>query len=90
MSATGLLTDETLKKIVRIADDIREEVCLSMSLHNPLNSDHEAYSVIMEEIEEYWEEVKKKRAERNRDNMRKELIQIAAMCIRTIVDCHYQ
>ena len=54
--------------------------------HAPLNSAHEAYAVILEEVEEFWAETMKKRAERDKANMRKELIQIAAMACRAIAD----
>lgn len=59
-----------------------------------MNSLHEAYAVIMEEVEEFWDEVKinpKKLSEEGKkrriDHMQKELLQIAAMCIRATIDC---
>jgi hypothetical protein len=55
-------------------------------LHGKLNSVHEAYGVILEELDEFWDEVRKKRENRSLASMRKELIQIAAMAIRTIHD----
>ena len=48
----------------------------------PFKSLHEAYAVILEEMDEFWDEVKKKYPDYN--NMSNELIQIAAMCIKTI------
>lgn len=54
--------------------------------HFPINSSHEGYSVILEELEEFWEEVRKKRSERSRDKMVAELVQIAAMAQRTAED----
>lgn len=44
------------------------------------NSCHEAYGVIAEEFDEFWDEVKAKAAERNYSNMLIELVQIAACC----------
>ena len=38
--------------------------------------------MILEELDEYWEEVRKKRQNRDPDAIRKELIQIAAMAWR--------
>lgn len=54
--------------------------------HKPLNSLHEAYGVILEEVDEFWDEVKKKERFRNPVNVRTELRQIAAMALRTLVD----
>lgn len=54
--------------------------------HRKLNSAHEAYAVILEELDEFKDEVWKKGSQRNRWNMRQELIQVAAMAIRAIED----
>lgn len=54
--------------------------------HPPMNSLHESYAVILEEVDELWEHVRKKTSERNPLLIRKELIQIAAMAVRTIID----
>jgi hypothetical protein len=66
--------------------DVAAEVGRAMELHSPMNSAHEAYSVILEELDEFWEEVRKKREERQPDAMRTELVQIAAMAVRAICD----
>ena len=50
------------------------------------NSAHEAYAVILEELDEFKAEVWKRGGRRNRGNMRRELIQVAAMAIRAIED----
>lgn len=47
--------------------------------HPPYASAHEAYAVLLEEVEEFWQEVRKKRQHRDRGNMLKELVQIAAV-----------
>ena len=44
------------------------------------NSCHEAYGVILEEVDEFWDEVKKKRQNRDYANILKELVQIGACC----------
>jgi len=51
-------------------------------IHPNFKSTHEAYAVILEELDEFWDEVKKNKPDYK--NMKKELIQIAAMCIKTI------
>ena len=50
------------------------------------NSSHEGYAVLLEEVDELWQEVKAQSDERRYMAMRKECIQIAAMCLRFIDD----
>jgi hypothetical protein len=50
------------------------------------HSAHEAYAVILEEVEEFWEQVKTNDAQRDSDAMLGELIQIAAMAQRAAED----
>lgn len=69
-----------------VLKEIETEVARAMLLHAPQNSAHESYSVILEELQEFWAEVCKKRAERDERKMCEELIQTAAMCVRAIVD----
>lgn len=58
----------------------------AMDLHRPMNSLHEAYAVILEEVDELWDECRKKRDDRSDDDIRTELIQIAAMALRAAYD----
>ena len=67
-----------------ILNEVSDEVLRAEGIHAPINSHHEGYAVILEELDEYWEEVRKKAAERDEAAMRTELIQTAAMCIRTL------
>lgn len=53
--------------------------------HPRYSSAHEAYGVLVEEVAEFFDEVRKKRADRDPEAMRKELIQIAAVACRAIV-----
>lgn len=54
--------------------------------HRPINSVHEGYAVLLEEVEEFWEEVRKKRENRNSDRMVEELVQVATMAQRIAED----
>jgi hypothetical protein len=65
---------------------VRQELRRAQTQHAPLNSAHEAIAVILEEFEEFKQEVWKKRDARDPARMRAELIQIAAMAIRAIED----
>lgn len=59
---------------------VAEEVHSARKQHGPMNSIHEGYAVILEELDEVWDEVKKKTKERDLEHLLKELIQTAAMC----------
>jgi hypothetical protein len=65
---------------------VRKELKRAQGQHAPLNSAHEAYAVILEELDEVKAEVWKRREARDPALMRKELIQVAAMAIRAIED----
>lgn len=52
----------------------------------PFNSAHEGYAVLLEEVDELWDEVKIRTDFRSREKMRKEAIQVAAMALRFVVD----
>ena len=52
----------------------------------PMNSAHEAYAVLLEEVDELWEHVKVNQRIRDVPAMRREAIQVAAMAIRFIRD----
>lgn len=52
----------------------------------PMNSAHEAYAVLLEEVDELWEHVKTNQKRRDMPEMRKEAIQVAAMAVRFVRD----
>ena len=62
--------------------DVEAEVAHAMGDHGPFRSAHEAYGVLAEEVDEFWDEVKRKRADRSTARMRAELIQVAAVAIK--------
>jgi hypothetical protein len=67
-----------------IALEIALEVRRAMSKHGPMLSRHDGYAVILEELDELWDEVKEKHPDVGK--MRQEAIQVAAMAIRFIHD----
>jgi NTP pyrophosphatase (non-canonical NTP hydrolase) len=58
---------------------VTEELKRARKMHGPVNSIHEGYAVILEELDEVWDEVKKKTKERDLNHLFKELIQVSAM-----------
>ena len=66
--------------------DLLTELAHVQMQHPPLHSLHEAYAVILEEVDELWEECRKKKDERVPQEVRKELLQIAAMAWRAALD----
>jgi hypothetical protein len=67
-----------------LAFDIDNELLLATQNHGGFNSAHEGWAVIYEEVHELWAEVLKKRVNRDKNLMRKECVQIAAMAIKFI------
>lgn len=45
---------------------------------------HEAYAVILEELDEVWDVTRLKRRDRNEQELRKEFIQLGAMALKAI------
>jgi hypothetical protein len=55
-------------------------------LNGPFHSSHEGYAVIKEELDELWDEVKKKARDRDYTELEKEAVQVGAMALRFIID----
>lgn len=72
------------KRIDRLLIEVGEELDKATGKFGPLASAHEAYGVILEELDEFWDHVKGNTV--HTEEARRELIQIAAMAIRTIID----
>jgi hypothetical protein len=66
--------------------DVEAEVARAGLLHAPLNSYHESYAVILEELDEFWEICRQKTRDRDPKKARAELVQIAAMACRAAKD----
>jgi len=63
---------------------VNKELARSRNKHNPIMTIHEGYAVLLEEVDEFWDEVKN----RNPDYMAilEELIQVGAMAQRVAED----
>jgi hypothetical protein len=63
-----------------------DELAVAQSKHQALHSAHEGFAVILEEVDELKAEVWKRGSQRDFEAMRRELIQVAAMCARMAID----
>jgi hypothetical protein len=73
-----------LDPVYGVAMEVYREVFRAREKHAAMNGPHEGYAVILEELDELWDEIK---PDRGRDpSARKEAIQIAAMAIRYVLD----
>lgn len=72
-----------------IVDDIDRELADARHKFENMNSYHEAYGILKEELDEFWDCVRLWKGNDvflYEEKCRKELIQIAAMAVRTIMD----
>ncbi len=70
-----------------LAAAVSEEFTRAVDTYPPMNSPHEGFAVLLEEVDELWDEVKRKPAVRSNAAMRLEAIQVAAMALRFAFDC---
>lgn len=61
-------------------DLVKAEIKRGVERHGNYNSSHEAYAVLLEEVDELWDEIKKRH--QDYPAMKKEAIQVAAIAIR--------
>ena len=71
-----------------ILEDVKKEFDFATNKWGGFNSLHEAYAIVLEEVDELWEEVKRSQKDPTRIKFAKEeAIQVATMAIRLIFDC---
>ena len=66
----------------RIFKEVEDEFTRASSQWPPFVSTHEGYAIILEELDEVWDEVKKRDLKR----MEEELVQVIAMSTRLLYD----
>ena len=66
--------------------DMQLELDAADAQHGKYNSYHEAYAVILEELDEFWEIVRMKAVDRNSQHAYEELVQIAVTAMRAARD----
>lgn len=75
--------------VLKTCEEVFAEVTRVGSLHPPMASPQEALGIIQEEFNEFALEVYRFNPRKGRDSrpeMKAELIQLAAMCVRAIAD----
>lgn len=83
--ALGVVNGEQ-HAIDAVIEQVRAELVAATSKFGSFASAHEGYAVILEELDELWDEVKADKAPGARDRMRHEALQVAAMGARFLVD----
>lgn len=79
-------------KVDNFFEEVVIELAKAINHNGPMHSGHEAYAVIKEELDEFWDDVKIRLPNKIEDqiilrrNMKKELIQVATMCCQAIID----
>lgn len=68
-----------------VVDDVVKELNEAIEIHSLFTSAHHGYAIILEELDELWDEVKKKKSIRDMKNMRAEAVQVAAMAMKFII-----
>lgn len=76
------MTEKQYLELDRNLDLVIEEVTNAIENWPAMNSAHEGYAVLLEEVEELWAHVKTNQKRRNIAEMKKEAIQVAAMALR--------
>ncbi len=66
------------------AQRVNAEVARARNKHAPVQTIHEGYAVLLEEVDEFWHEVKNSRP--YNDALLSELVQVAAMAQRIAED----
>ncbi len=78
------------QKTADILELIANEVARAKTMY-PENfvNQHEGYAVMLEEVDELWDEIKKKQKDYDLLKQKKEAIQVAAMAVRICVELCY-
>jgi len=86
LTTTNEIQDYTDLMLKRCNDDILTEVGSSLAKYGHFSSPHEGYAVILEELDELWDEIKKKGG--YTEAAYHEAKQIAAMALVYMTECY--
>jgi hypothetical protein len=54
--------------------------------YSPFTSHHEGWAVIKEQLDEVWDEIKKKRGTKSQEKIMKEVLHVGAMSLRFLME----
>jgi len=75
-----------LKKLNAILSEVHVEASEARMKFHSYHSMHEGYAVLLEELEELWDEIKKHQEHRDLEAIRKELVQVASVAVLFLYD----
>ena len=73
-------------RVMYVLKRVESEVARAQAKFKPYNSAHEGHSVIEEEFDELWDEIKNNKAEGSKERQMQEALQVAATAVRFIHD----
>ena len=77
-------------KYQAVFQELEEAIIQAERLHGDRYASlHEAYAVLIEEVDEVWEEIRKKSRQRDLNALRRELIQVAAVSIKAAMGINF-
>lgn len=69
-----------------VLQEVLDELRRAQAHHPPYNSAHEGYAVLAEEVDELWDEVKRRHGPQRTVRMKAEVTQVAAVACRFLLD----
>ena len=72
-----------------VIQDIKYELARALKHGEQFSSMHEAYGVILEEVDEFWELTRLKKRDRKAEDIHDELVQISAMAIKGLLSIEH-
>ena len=76
-----------MNRIDKIIENVKQELLNATEKFGKFHNFHEGYAVLLEEVDELWDEIKNKNHSSQKSCVESEAIQVAAMAIRIIHDC---
>lgn len=76
----------SIKEISAVTNEVTKELARALKIHPPMNSAHEGWAVLLEEVDELWDEIKLRPSLRDKQRMREEAVQVAAMAMRFLLE----
>jgi NTP pyrophosphatase (non-canonical NTP hydrolase) len=73
---------QALAPVPAFLEQVIAETSRARAMHKQYNSIHEGYAVLLEEVDEFWDEVRKRDENRSIEAIGKELVQVATVARR--------